>query len=328
MKSSNQAYLYAIAAILLWSTVATAFKLALSHFTPLQLVFVAVSTSIVALGVILAAMGKLHLIRRQFVNRPWFYLQTGLLNPFLYYLVLFKAYALLPAQQALSLNYTWAILLPLLAVPLLKQKLRKSDLTAALIAYMGVFVIATNGEIASVRFESATGVLLALTSTLLWSLYWIVNTKDKGDPVVSLLLSFMVGLPFILVTLLLTQSLPSWDLNAFGAGIYVGLFEMGVTFVLWLVALKKADRTASMSTLVFITPVLSVGFIAWILQETITPSTFIGLGLILTALALQQLLPQLSRLRAKRYAKATLAAEIPVTLDNTMPPNNESSINS
>lgn len=54
-----------------------------------------------------------------------------------------------------------------------------------------------------------------------------------------------------------------------------------------------------MSTLVFITPVLSIGFISWILQEAITRSTFIGLGLILTALALQQILPQIAKRRSK-----------------------------
>ena len=35
-------------------------------------------------------------------------LLPGLLNPCLYYLVLFKAYELLPAQQAQALNYSWA----------------------------------------------------------------------------------------------------------------------------------------------------------------------------------------------------------------------------
>ena len=299
MKQSNQAYLYGIGAICLWSTVATAFKLALAHFSPLQLVFVATITSIFALGIILLIQGKLHLIKAQFKTKPLFYLQTGLLNPFLYYLVLFKAYDLLPAQQALSRNYTWAILLPLLSVPLLSQKLRKSDMTAAIVAYFGVFVIATQGNLTNFSFESGTGVILALTSTILWSLYWIVNTKDKGDPVVSLLLSFLVGFPFILVTLLWTQELPSWNPQAFAAGVYVGLFEMGVTFVLWLVALKKAERTASISTLVFMSPVMSIGFIAWILQEQIARSTYIGLALILTALALQQLLPHLNKLKGK-----------------------------
>lgn len=292
MKSSNLAYVYGIAAVFLWSTVATAFKIALSYYTPLQLVFVAVLTSIIALAGILAWQKKLSLLKQQFLRRPMFYLVTGLINPFLYYVVLFKAYSLLPAQQALSLNYTWAVLLPLLAAPLLKQHLRKSDIAAALIAYTGVFIIATGGDISGFSFDSPLGIGLALTSTLLWCLYWIVNTKDQGDPVVSLLLSFLIGLPFIAVTLVLTDTLPSFSLKAIFAGMYVGLFEMGITFVLWLMALKTATRTANISTMVFLSPVMSIGFIAWILQETIAMATYLGLAFILSGMMLQQLLPR------------------------------------
>ncbi|ABM00715.1 DMT family transporter [Shewanella amazonensis] len=292
MKTSNLAYLYGMAAVLLWSTVATAFKLALAEYSPLQLLFIAVITSILALSVILGFQGKLRQVARQWQERPLFYLQTGLLNPFLYYLVLFKAYDLLPAQQALSLNYTWAILLPLLAVPLLGQQLRKTDLLAALIAYGGVFVIATGGSLAGFSLSEPTGIVMALTSTLLWCLYWIVNTKDKGDPVVSLMLSFLVGLPFVTVAMLVTQGLPTFSGQGLAAAVYVGLFEMGVTFVLWLMALKSSERTANISTLVFLSPVLSIGFIALVLGEDIRLSTFIGLGLILSALALQQWLPR------------------------------------
>ncbi|MCU8083156.1 DMT family transporter [Shewanella oncorhynchi] len=292
MKSSNLAYVYGMAAVFLWSTVATAFKIALSYYTPLQLVFVAVLTSIIALAGILAWQKKLSLLKQQFLHRPMFYLVTGLINPFLYYVVLFKAYSLLPAQQALSLNYTWAVLLPLLAAPLLKQHLRKSDIAAALIAYTGVFIIATGGDISGFSFDSPLGIGLALTSTLLWCLYWIVNTKDQGDPVVSLLLSFLIGLPFIAVTLVLTDTLPSFSIKAIFAGMYVGLFEMGITFVLWLMALKTATRTANISTMVFLSPVMSIGFIAWILQETIAMATYLGLAFILSGMMLQQLLPR------------------------------------
>ncbi|MBP6520514.1 MULTISPECIES: DMT family transporter [Shewanella] len=292
MKSSNLAYVYGMAAVFLWSTVATAFKIALSYYTPLQLVFVAVLTSIIALAGILAWQKKLSLLKQQFLRRPMFYLVTGLINPFLYYVVLFKAYSLLPAQQALSLNYTWAVLLPLLAAPLLKQHLRKSDIAAALIAYTGVFIIATGGDISGFSFDSPLGIGLALTSTLLWCLYWIVNTKDQGDPVVSLLLSFLIGLPFVAVTLVLTDTLPSFSIKAIFAGMYVGLFEMGITFVLWLMALKTATRTANISTMVFLSPVMSIGFIAWILQETIAMATYLGLAFILSGMMLQQLLPR------------------------------------
>lgn len=299
MKTSNLAYVYGLCAVLLWATVATAFKLALGFYSPLQLVFVAVLTSIAALGIMLAWQKKLPLLHKQFRRRPLFYVLTGLLNPFLYYLVLFKAYSLLPAQQALSLNYTWAILLPLLAAPLLKQALQKSDLIAALIAYGGVFIIATGGDVSSFNLDSPLGIALGLASTLLWCLYWIVNTKDEGDPVVSLLLSFLMGLPFITLTLLLTDTLPSLSPKALFAGMYVGLFEMGITFVLWLMALKTATRTANISTLVFLTPVLSIGFIAWVLQESISSATYIGLGFILLGMMLQQMLPKWRTGKAK-----------------------------
>lgn len=295
LQSHHQAYFFACAAVFLWSTVATAFKLALAFFTPLQLVFVAAITSAISLTFILVIQKKLTLIKKQLLARPLFYLLTGLLNPFLYYLVLFKGYDLLPAQQALSLNYTWAILLPLLCVPLLGQQLKISDIVAAIIAYSGVLIIATNGEPTQFKFDNTTGIIMILLSTLLWCIYWIINTKDRGDPVVSLLLSFLIGIPFILIALLCTDGLPNLQFNAFVAGIYVGLFEMGITFVLWLMALKKAQRAASISTLIFISPVMSIGFIAWILGEEITRSTYVGLTLILTALLLQQLLPKLHR---------------------------------
>nr|WP_320126580.1 DMT family transporter [uncultured Shewanella sp.] len=307
MKSSNLAYVYGMAAVFLWSTVATAFKIALSYYTPLQLVFVAVLTSIIALGGILAWQKKLSLLKQQFLRRPMFYLVTGLINPFLYYVVLFKAYSLLPAQQALSLNYTWAVLLPLLAAPLLKQHLRKSDIAAALIAYTGVFIIATGGDISGFSFDSPLGIGLALTSTVLWCLYWIVNTKDQGDPVVSLLLSFVIGLPFIAITLVLTDTLPSFSLKAIFAGMYVGLFEMGITFVLWLMALKTATRTANISTMVFLSPVMSIGFIAWILQETIAMATYLGLAFILSGMMLQQLWPRFTERKSKISPKPKLA---------------------
>ncbi|WP_394496426.1 DMT family transporter [Shewanella sp. ENK2] len=293
MSNTTLAYLYGLLAVLLWSTVATAFKIALGYFTPLQLVFVAVMTSILALGIIVTFQGKLTLISKQLKRRPLFYLFTGLLNPFLYYYVLFEAYDLLPAQQALSLNYTWAILLPILAVPLLGHKLTKIDSVAAIIAYAGVYVIATGGNIREFNFESPTGIAFVLSSTVIWCLYWVINTKDDGDAIVSLLLSFLIGLPFVTVAMMLHQPIESISWQALGAGMYVGLFEMGLTFVLWLMALKTTQKTANITTLVFLTPVLSVGLIALILKEHITISTYIGLCFILTGLMLQKLLPRL-----------------------------------
>ena len=70
---------------------------------------------------------------------------------------------------------------------------------------------------------------------------------------------------------------------------YVGTFEMGVAFVLWLKAMKLTSSTARISNLIFISPLLSLGMIYFVLGEPILPSTLVGLVLILGGLATQQL---------------------------------------
>ncbi|MDO6686576.1 MULTISPECIES: DMT family transporter [unclassified Agarivorans] len=288
MKTQTKAYAFGISAVLMWSTVATAFKLALQWLTPIQLVLLASISSILLLTGVLLWQRKLPLAWVYAKQRPGFFLLVGAINPFLYYLVLFKAYDLLPAQQAQSLNYTWAITLALLAVPFLKQQLRKQDVIAMALGYLGVLVIATRGDILAMQFDSVPGVLLALFSTLLWAGYWIINTRNSGDPVASLLVAFCFSLPMVLLYCWWSDGLPTWNAKAWLGAVYVGLFEMGIAFVCWVLALKFTHNTARISNLIFISPFLSLFFIAYFLGEQIEPATYIGLLLIISGLLIQQ----------------------------------------
>jgi drug/metabolite transporter (DMT)-like permease len=70
--------------------------------------------------------------------------------------------------------------------------------------------------------------------------------------------------------------------------LWVGVFEMGLTFMLWLGALRAATHVSRVSNLIFLSPFLSLVFIYLLLHEPIAPATFIGLGLIVTAVVVQQ----------------------------------------
>ena len=119
MTNQNRAYIFAIIAILFWSTIASAFKITLLELDYFQLLFIASIFSCVVLFIIIAFQGKIHLIlkskKQDYYNSAF----LGFLNPFLYYLVLLKAYTLLKAQEAGTLNYIWPITLVLLSIPLL-----------------------------------------------------------------------------------------------------------------------------------------------------------------------------------------------------------------
>ena len=277
-----------LAAVLLWSTVATAFKLSLQHLTPTQLLAWAGLFSTAVLAGFVSAQRKWDEVGTTLRARPLLYLSLGGLNPCLYYLVLFRAYDLLPAQQAQALNYTWALTLSLLAVPMLGQRLRARELFALLLGYAGAVVIATQGNVLALEFVSGAGVALALGSTVLWALYWILNTRVQASAAVSLFLCFALGTPMVWVVLWLEGGIGLPSAAGLAGAAYVGLFEMGVTFMLWLAALRHAENVSRVGGLIFLSPFLSLLFIHLFVGEEIVPATWVGLAMIVTGVVWQQ----------------------------------------
>ncbi|MEE4637261.1 MAG: DMT family transporter [Wenzhouxiangella sp.] len=290
MEAGNEkrALLFALGAVLMWSTVATAFKLSLEHLAPIQLLAWACVASVLTLGALLLATGRFGQVMQASRRDVLYSLALGLINPLAYYVVLFEAYDRLPAQEAQPLNYTWAFTLAILAVPLLGQRLTRMDIIGGLVAYSGVWVIATRGQVLALEFANPIGVGLALASTMLWALYWIFSTRDTRDPLVSLFTNFAIALPFVLLVCALTEGLAIPDWRGLAGAAYVGVFEMGLAFALWLSAMRLTQSTAKISNLIFLSPFLSLFFIRTFVGETILPSTWIGLGLIVAGLALQR----------------------------------------
>jgi len=284
----RSALTYALLAVLLWSTVASAFKLTLRYLTVPDLLLIASGTSVLVLLLIALGTGKWVQLKQLTRRQLMMSMLLGFLNPFLYYLVLFHAYDLLAAQQAQSINYSWAITLSLLAALVLKQPLSFSDLLGLFIAYLGVVLIATQGDFTRLSGANLNGVLLALLSTLIWAAYWLLAMKNNSDPLILLLLNFSFGFLFILVFHLLSSEPKAIHLNGFLGALYVGVFEMSLTFYLWLKALQLSHNTAKISTLIFLSPFLSLVFIHFLVGEAITLSTLSGLIIIITGILIQR----------------------------------------
>lgn len=287
MTDQRRALLLAFTAICFWSTVAVAFKLSLRYLSVIELLLLATVFSTIVLAAILIAQSKFRQVFACSTQEYRLSLVLGFLNPFLYYLILFKAYELLPAQQAQPINYTWAIMLSLLSVPLLKQKITARQGVALIGGYLGVVVIATKGQLTELEFTSPFGVFLALISTVVWSLYWIFNTRESRDPVVGLFVNFCFSLPFILGYYVWLGEFRSLPLAGVLGAAYIGVFEMGVCFVIWLKAMKLTNSTAQISSLIFLSPFMSLILISYFLGESIEPATLLGLVLIVVSILYQ-----------------------------------------
>lgn len=289
MQAQKKAYLLALLAVVFWSTMSSAFKLSLQFLAFDQLLFWSVLFAFIALTAIVSVRRQLKKVYA--INKAEWLRSAlmGLLNPFAYYLVLFKAYELLRAQEAGVLNYSWPVVLVILSALLLGQRIDLKGYISIFTSFFGLLVISTKGQLASLHFESPLGVSLAIGSAFFWALYWILNLKDQRDSLPKITLNMGFGLVYIAIYMLFFRNIEvPQDKGLLGA-VYIGLFEMGITFVIWLMALKHSVNTAKVSNLIFLSPFLALFFIRAFVGEPILPSTMIGLILIVAGILLQQL---------------------------------------
>jgi len=288
IKDERSAIACALAAVLLWSTVATGFKLGLRELRPLELLSLGSSISFVFFACASLLTGRWALLRH-LTARDWLRLGAlGLLNPFLYYLVLFEAYDRLPAQIAQPLNYTWAITFALLAIPVLRQRMTLLTFGAILVSYSGVLILLSGGHVGGFAAIDGAGVALALGSTLIWSSYWLATVRASDDPLVLMTVSFAVGAIAVGVTCQAVFGLPTLTAERLGYGAWVGLIEMGVTFLLWQQALRRTAYAGRVAQLIFLSPFISLVLIDRVLGEAVHGATWLGLGAIVAGLLLAQ----------------------------------------
>lgn len=289
MKKNTRSILLALAAVLSWSTVATAFKVALSYLTHFEMLLIASLTSVLIFSIVLTFQHKWRLVK-QLNRRQWKELAIlGFLNPAAYYLILFKAYDMLPAQVAQPVNYAWPIVLLVLLAVFAKQPIPSKKYIGMFISMAGVVMISLGTGQLSGMTVPVTGVLLAAVSAFFWAGYWMVNNKHKHsvDAIVSLFGSFVCGSLYMIVCIpLFGLSIP--NLNGLMAGMYVGGFEMAIPFICFGIAMRITSNPALINQLCYLSPFLSLFFIAMVLHEPIVITTYIGLTLIVAGIVFNE----------------------------------------
>lgn len=280
MNENNKATIYGIVAVLSWSTVATMFKMALRYYSHYEMLLVASFTSLIIFAVAMTISKKWSALK-QLTKNDWVkFALVGLLNPVAYYLVLFKAYALLPAQITQPINYSWPIVLLVLLAIFMRQPIPKAKYIGMVFSLLGVICISLGSGDSSASSLPISGLLLALLSAFLWATYWIVNNKMKNmDTIVALFLSFLFGSVYLSIGTLFTEV----DLSSAKgllSSIYVGAFEMGIPFIFFALAIRKTSNPALVNQLCYLSPFISLFLIHIFLGEHIYVTTYIGLFLI------------------------------------------------
>lgn len=277
MKNNTKAYLLAILAVGCWSTSASGFKIALAQMPLAEVLWIASLTAALIFGVTLLLSGRMSVLK----TMGWAGLRRtmllGMLNPCIYYVLLLGAYDRLPAQIAQPVNYIWPVALTLLSARLLHTKVPGVKYIGMFISFAGVGVISLSGYY--MGGFSVFGFLMALASAGLWAYYWILNISSRNDAVGNLFVSF-AATSVVTGAVALVLHDGSFSMEAVGAAMFVGAFEMGVPFLLWGAALRLTKNHYIVNQIGYFTPFLSLFFISMWLDERISTATVVGLVLI------------------------------------------------
>lgn len=289
MKADNKAMALACGAVLSWSTVATAFKMALRYLSHFEMLLVASLTSLLIFAVVVTVRHQWPSVVRLDRRQWWYFAGLGLLNPVAYYLVLFKAYDLLPAQVAQPINYAWPIVLLVLLAVFAGQPIPRRKYIGMAVSLGGVALISLGTSDASGLSVSAEGLLLAALSAVLWASYWMLDNRRKTgvDSSVALFLSFLFGSAYLVAGAAVVGA----DLHTLPgvlSGMYVGAFEMGIPFICFGMAMRLTSNPALVNQLCYLSPFLSLFFIAVVLGEPVVLTTYVGLALIVLGIVFNQ----------------------------------------
>ncbi|MDZ7635586.1 MAG: DMT family transporter [Bacteroidales bacterium] len=288
MKKSSRAYLYAALSVFLWGTIPTAFKIALSELSIVTMLGITTLVSTIVLFIIVASAGKLKQLGKMTRKDLLWSALLGLISPVGYYLILLTAYSRLPGQVAQPINMIWPIFLVFFSIPLLHQRIPARSFIALFISLAGVYIIASQGALFHPGKSDTAGVLLALVSGVLWALYFVLNVRDSRDEAVKLFTNFLFGTVYMGVIMLAQGSFSEpVSLKGAAASVYCGVFEMGITFWLWLRALQLAETTDRVSNLVYFAPFISLILLHFIIDEPIYYTTPLGLLLIIGSVLFQ-----------------------------------------
>ena len=279
-------YFFAAVSIICWGSTAAVTKLLLGASSSMQILFYSSFLATAALFIFNAAGKHLHALRAYRGRDYARLIPLGLLGLFVYNLLLYTGIDRMLAQDAFILNYLWPIMTVVFSCIVLKEKMTGRTVIALIISFVGVAVVLTKGDIASLGMSDALGVACSLAAAVCYGLFSALNKRESGDPFVNMMLYYAASTVVSGVYLAAAGELTLPEAGQLPGLLWIGIFVHALGYSCWANALKIGN-TARISNLAFVTPFLSLVYIFFLLHEKIGLFSVLGLVIIIFGVLFQ-----------------------------------------
>lgn len=283
-KSKLLPYLEALFAVVVWGASFIATKIAVGQISPIAVVWLRFAMGIPILFVAVA-------MRKQFAfpkGREWLYFTLlGFLGISFHQWLQSNGLKTAQATTTAWIVATSPAFIAVLGWLVLKEKLNLLQSAGIGLAMVGVLVVVSKGDFASISIGNfgTAGDFLILISSVNWAVFSILSRHGlKTHPSTRLTFwvmtigwlitsaAFVAGKNYTEITLL--------DSRGWWALIFLGLFTTGLAYIAWFDALAQLP-SAQTGAFLFIEPLASMAVASIVLKEQVTLASIFGGAIIL-----------------------------------------------
>jgi drug/metabolite transporter (DMT)-like permease len=277
-------YIEALFAVIVWGASFIATKVALQDASPITIVWLRFLMGVVILGMVVA-------FRKQFAlpaKKEWGYFALlGFLGITFHQWLQSNALQTSEAGTTAWIVSTTPVFMAVLGWFLLKERLGWTKNLGILLAFVGVLIVISKGNLGSLSVAKfgAAGDVLILISAINWAVFSVLSRPGLKSHSASLMMFLLMVFGWLFTTLIFLttgglREIPSITLNSWMALGFLGVFCSGLAYVAWYDALK-ALTTAETGVFLYLEPLVAVVVAFFVLGEAITLASLLGGAVIL-----------------------------------------------
>ena len=277
-------YLEVLFAVIVWGASFIATKVALADISPITIVWLRFAMGVLILGLVVA-------LRRQFAlpdkNEWGYFALLGFLGITFHQWLQSNGLVTSEASTTAWIVATTPVFMALLGWLVLKERLDWLRNFGILLAFAGVLVVVSDGDLASIsigRF-GAPGDVLILISAVNWSVFSALSRRGLRAYPAGLMMFYVMASGWIFTTLLFIPTkgfseIPRLSTDGWTGVLFLGVLCSGLAYIAWYDALQ-ALSSAETGVFLYIEPLVAVVVAAIVLGEPITWASLFGGAVIL-----------------------------------------------
>ena len=277
-------YIEVFFAVVVWGASFIATKVALAYASPITIVWLRFAMGVVILGVAVV-------LRRQFTlpnkNEWGYFALLGFLGITFHQWLQSNALVTSEASTTAWIVATTPVFMALLGWLVLKEGLGWVTISGILLAFIGVLVVVSDGDITSISIGEfgAPGDVLILISAVNWAVFSTLSRRGLKSYPASLMMFYVMSFGWVFTSFLFIPSeglseIPRLTVNGWIAILFLGIFCSGLAYIAWYDALQ-ALSAAQTEVFLYIEPLVAVAVAAIVLAEPVTWASLLGGAVIL-----------------------------------------------